>query len=229
MGRQQNRQRQRRVQRRQETRRQQQINVRAEGIGFNSVAFALGALVVLAALGLFFYGATRPSSASAPQSTPTAQVSAAPAVDGVQCNASENLAYHIHQHIALYDNGKYVALPSEIGIPGTEVNPQCYYWIHVHASTPNIIHVESPTKRIYKLGDFFGIWKATQQTAQPAGDAYVKALESAATKGDVTVYLNGKPWTRGYQNVPLKEHAVITVEIGKPIVPPRSFNNWQGT
>ena len=34
---------------------------------------------------------------------------------------------------------------------------QCIYWLHTHAPD-GVIHVESPTERIYTLGDFFDEW-----------------------------------------------------------------------
>jgi hypothetical protein len=152
----------------------------------------------------------------------------APAVDGVQCNASEILAYHIHQHLALYDHGKQVPLPSSIGIPGTENNPTCFYWIHVHALYPNIIHVESPLQKTFNLGIFFDIWKATRNDAVPPGDSYVTKLQAAAAKGQVEAFVNGKAWHGSYRSIPLTAHAVITLEIGKPVVPPQPFTGWNG-
>jgi hypothetical protein len=31
------------------------------------------------------------------------------------------------------------------------------YWLHTHAAD-GIIHIESPIRRIYTLGDFFDVW-----------------------------------------------------------------------
>src|SRR5689334_21097184 len=42
-------------------------------------------------------------------------------VDGIQCGATEQLAYHIHAHLLVYVNGSARALPGGIGIPGTTV------------------------------------------------------------------------------------------------------------
>ena len=35
---------------------------------------------------------------------------------------------------------------------------RCYYWLHTHTND-GVIHVESPTQRLYTLGDFFDIWR----------------------------------------------------------------------
>jgi hypothetical protein len=179
---------------------------------------ALGVGTVILALGVIVYAATRQSGSSQNLARP---------VDGIQCGVAEALVYHIHQHLALYDHGKQLPLPSSIGIPGSEQNATCFYWLHVHALYPNIIHVESPSQKIYTLGNFFDIWQATQSSAIPPGDGYVRRLRAAA-RGEVRVYYNGQLWNGGYRSIPLTAHAVITVELGRPFVPPQPFTNWGG-
>lgn len=194
---------------------------------------AIGVAVVLLVVAALVYEGTHQTAGAPPTATPLMGTpppssSLAPAVDGIQCNAGENLVYHIHQHLALYDHGKQVQVPSEIGIPGGELNPTCFYWIHVHEATPNIIHVESPIHKTFDMGNFFDIWKATRDTTIPPGDAYVTKLAAAAAPGQVTAFYNGKRWSGGYRSIPLTAHAVITVEIGTPVVPPKPFTNWNG-
>lgn len=193
-------------------------------IGPWSIAAGVG-VILLAAAALVF--ASRQGSSSPAPPTPPPQT-AASAVDGVQCGTMEQLAYHIHQHLALYDHGKQVRVPAGIGIPGGELTAACYYWIHVHASTPNIIHVESPIRKTFHLGNVFDIWEATKGDTNPPGDVYVQRLRAAAARGQVHAFYNGKPWHGSYRSIPLTSHAVITVEIGAPVVPPRPFTNWQG-
>jgi len=170
----------------------------------------------------------RSSSATSGTSTPTsiAVGRGGQPVDGIHCNIGEQLAYHIHQHLTLYRDGKQVPVPKDIGIPGGDNNPSCYYWIHVHSVAPGIIHVESPTARVYSLGNLFDIWKATRNDAIPRGEGYPDELAAAAARHDVTVFVQGKLWRKGYRNVLLVDHAVITVEIGKPVVRPPPFSDW---
>ncbi len=226
MGRQQQRKRQ---QRRQQARQQTREQARNPGGSHRRTGWIIaGVILLLLIVGGLAYAATHSksqASGTTPTAAPTSQ-SLAPAVDGIQCGAMEALAYHIHQHIALYDHGKYVPLPYGIGMPGGAATPVCFYWIHVHPQTPNIIHVESPIHKTFNLGDFFDIWKATKSGTTPPGDAYVKHLEAAGSS--VTAFIDGKRWTRDYRTIPLKEHEVITIEIGKPIVPPRPFKAWNG-
>jgi hypothetical protein len=185
-------------------------------------------LLVLIALGIT-YAASRGSSAS-PLTTPLAQTHQT--VDGIQCSGAEQLAYHIHQYVELYDHGKRVQLPADIGIPasppGNEYNARCFYWLHVHAAYPNVIHVESPVAKTFTLGQFFDLWKASRTYTVPAGDAFVLKVRAAAARGALHVFLNGRQWTHDYARVPLKEHNVIAVEIGSPVVQPRPFAQWNG-
>jgi hypothetical protein len=147
-------------------------------------------------------------------------------VHGIECGASEQLAYHIHAHLAVYANGASRTLPGGIGIPGSQVVPtaegpvaaggQCIYWLHTHAPD-GVIHVESPTKRIYTLGDFFAEWH------QP-----LSATRVADASGKVTAVVNGKPWTRSPAAIPLDPHAVIQLSVGSPTVPFKSID-WSQT
>ena len=147
-------------------------------------------------------------------------------VHGIACGASEQLAYHIHAHLLVYANGAPRTLPGGIGIPGSQVVPtaqgpvaaggRCIYWLHTHAPD-GVIHIESPTKRIYTLGDFFAEWH------QP-----LSATRVAGATGKVTAVVDGKPWTRSPAAIPLDPHAVIQLSVGSPTVPFKSIN-WSQT
>jgi hypothetical protein len=147
-------------------------------------------------------------------------------VDGISCGPTEQLAYHIHARLAVFSGGRIYSLPAGVGIPGstageTQYGPvasggQCIYWLHTHTSD-GIIHVESPTQRIYTLGDFFDIWH------QPLTDSRVGNLH-----GRVAAYVNGKPWTQSVRAVPLLPHALIQLDIGEP-TPPLQTVNWSRT
>ena len=41
-------------------------------------------------------------------------------VNGIQCGSKEQLAYHIHAHLTVFDNGQARSLPGGIGIPGSQ-------------------------------------------------------------------------------------------------------------
>ena len=102
-----------------------------------------------------------------PDLAPAATTTQGATVDGVQCAPIEQLVYHIHAHLQVYVDGQPRALPAAIGMVGpvSEQTPygpfygaqQCYYWLHTHASD-GVIHIESPSVRIYTLGNFFDEW-----------------------------------------------------------------------
>jgi hypothetical protein len=148
-------------------------------------------------------------------------------IDGIQCAPLEQLAYHIHTHLQVYVNGQPRALPGAIGIIGpvaqnTAQGPfygasKCIYWLHTHTSD-GIIHIESPTARVYTLGNFFHEWN------QPLTPTQV-----ASAKGKVTAFLNGKLWTKSLATIPLEPHGQIQLDVGTPVVAfaPISFRGTQ--
>src|SRR5918911_4626688 len=74
-------------------------------------------------------------------------------IDGISCQ-SEMLNYHIHAHLTLYKDGKPVPLPANVGIPYSQAiggQHYCLYWLHTHDAS-GVIHIESPTPRLYTLG-----------------------------------------------------------------------------
>jgi hypothetical protein len=140
-------------------------------------------------------------------------------VDGIKCEASEQVAYHIHAHLAIFVDGRLRPVPIGIGIvkPVVQQTPQggfagasqCYYWLHVHAQD-GVIHIESPTQQTYTLGNFFNIWQ------QPLTSTRV-----ATASGPVTAYVNGKPFAGDPNTIPLTAHATIQLDIGSPAVAPQ--------
>jgi hypothetical protein len=147
-------------------------------------------------------------------------------VDGISCAPVEQLVYHIHAHLAVFKDGREYTLPAGVGIPGSTAAPtnygpvatggHCYYWLHTH-TTDGVIHVESPTKRIYTLGNFFDEWR------QP-----LSASRVAGVSGKITAFVNGKFWTKSPRAIPLLPHADIQLNIGEPI-PPLIQIDWSKT
>jgi hypothetical protein len=147
-------------------------------------------------------------------------------VDGITCGPSEQLVYHIHAHLAVFKNGQSYTLPAGIGIPGSRaVNTNqgpiasggsCIYWLHTH-TTDGVIHIESPIKKIYTLGNFFDEWH------QPLSKSQVGTLS-----GRVTAFVNGKQYKKDLRDIPLLPHAVIQLQIGEP-APPLVKIDWSQT
>ncbi|MCC9309491.1 hypothetical protein LN042_20820 [Kitasatospora sp. RB6PN24] len=150
---------------------------------------------------------------------PSSTAAGGQTVDGISCSATEQVAYHIHSHLAVYVNGQSRSIPYGIGIvmpvPTTTPNgvfaqaTNCYYWLHTHASD-GIIHVESPTQSQYTLGQFFDIWQ------QP-----LSATQVGPATGPVTAYVNGKPYTGDPRDITLQPHEDIQLDVGTPTVAPQ--------
>lgn len=159
-----------------------------------------------------------PLQTGAPLASLADAASGAP-VDNIRCEASEQVAYHIHAHLAVLVNGAPRSIPYGIGVVTPEVTQtaqgpfaeatHCYYWLHTHAGD-GIIHVESPTSRQYTLGDFFAIW------GQPLSGQRV-----GPATGTVTAYVSGTRYAGDPRAIVLTEHTDIQLDVGTPIVSPQ--------
>lgn len=147
-------------------------------------------------------------------------------VDGISCDANEQVTYHVHTHLSVYVDGRLRPIPAGIGIVTPMSQPtargpfdaasKCYYWLHVHAQD-GIIHIESPTDRSYTLGDFFDIW------GQP-----LSATQVARFSGHLVVFVNGRRFRGDPADIVLGSHKEIQIDVGSPAVGPKSVR-WAGT
>jgi hypothetical protein len=139
-------------------------------------------------------------------------------IDGIQCQAGEQLAYHIHAHLAIYVNGTARVIPEGIGImpPRTEQNSSegpfvtsgsCLYWLHAHTDD-GIIHIESPTQHIYTLGNWFDIWGI------PLDSSHV-----GPATGTVIAYVNGQRYSGDVRAIPLNADDLIQLDVNKDVAP----------
>jgi hypothetical protein len=138
-------------------------------------------------------------------------------VDGMSCDQQEGAVFHIHQHVAIFDHGKPVAIPARIGIPPHV--PQCIYWLHTHTDD-GVIHVEAPQFRSFTLGEFFDIW-GQPLSATAVGPARVK-------KGQLHAFVDGMRYAGDPRKIELAQHTDITLEAGPPYSKPVLFTNWAG-
>jgi hypothetical protein len=157
----------------------------------------------------------------APALASTATKATGKTVDGISCDTTEQLVFHIHAHLTVFVDGAARQIPAAIGIPGAQAentptgpyiaSGSCFYWLHTHAAD-GIIHIESPVHRTYTLGDFFDIW------GQPLGPDQV-----GPARGPVTAIYNHQVYRGNPRNIPLQKHAQIQLEVGKPLVSPASI------
>lgn len=154
-------------------------------------------------------GSPGPEGVPVPAAAPLASTATAATgrtVDGVSCQKSEGSLFHIHAHLTVIVNGSLRQVPAEIGIPGS-----CLYWLHTHASD-GVIHIESPVRRVFTLGQVFDEW------GQPLSQNRI-----GPALGHVTALYNGKVYLGNPRDIPLKAHSEIQLEVGTPLVAPETF------
>lgn len=140
-------------------------------------------------------------------------------VDGIEGSSHEMLKTHTHSHLALFYNGKRIAIPRGIGIVQPHkvkknfvTGGKGFYWLHTHDAT-GIIHVESPDGREYTLGNLFNIW------GRPLDQKNVAGL-----KGAVQAYVDGKPYDGDVRNIVLGAHTLITLYVGEKTEEPPVYS-----
>ena len=134
---------------------------------------------------------------------------------GLPMLSSEGMAEHIHVHLDVLSDGKAVAVPAEIGIdtihPG--ISP-----LHTHDDS-GVIHIESPVKRQFSLGEFFTEWGVSLSANNIGG------LRTTDGK-TVRVYVNGQPRTGDPAAILFNQHDEIALIYGTPQAnetPPASY------
>jgi hypothetical protein len=144
------------------------------------------------------------------------------AVDGIRCETNEQVLFHIHAHLTVFVDGKARAIPFGVGIApplSGDNTPQgafvtsgtCFTWLHTHAAD-GIIHIESPVRRTYTLGEFFDVW------GQP-----LSSLRVGPAHGKVTAFVNGSVYTGEPRGIKLQAHAQVQLDVGTPLIAPESI------
>lgn len=186
-----------------------------------TVSRILGAATIVAAAGWFVFAALTQGQQtsrvgvgpSARQGHPGAAVPGGPFVGQVGCNHNEQITYHVHAHLSVYDAGKPVTIPAYIGF---NFNHDCLYWLHTH-DTSGVIHIESPRAIRPTLGTFFRVWRKPL-TAGRVGPTHLRPGQS------VKVYVDQKPYFGNPSRIVLGRHTDVQIDIGPPFPPPRGFD-----
>ena len=165
-----------------------------------------------------------PPLESGPNLAPTGAPAPGTSVDGIACQSGEQLLFHIHARLTIFVNGHSEKVPYGVGIADPQVEQSargpvvaggsCFSWLHTHAAD-GIVHIESPVQRTFTLGNFFDVW------GQPLSSSQV-----GPAAGQVTAIVNNKVWLGDPRDIPLKAHAQIQLEVGKPLVAPVQISNW---
>ena len=121
---------------------------------------------------------------------------------GLNALSQEQLAFHIHQHLDVFVDGK--RLPG--GVPqGIGINDDSYITeLHTH-SADGIIHVESARKLDFTLGQFLAEW-----------GVFLDGRCIGAYCNGLKWYVDGVRQAGNPQRLVLKEHQEIAIVVGKP-------------
>jgi hypothetical protein len=131
-------------------------------------------------------------------------------IDGIRCDTMEGAVEHIHSHLQIFNRGRAVEVPAQIGIMQIA---GCLYWVHTHAAD-GVIHIEAPTVRTFTLGEFFDIWGQNLSRSQ-AGDVHAPRAHS------LHVTVNGRTWNGDPRAIPLRDREEIVIQNGPPFGSPR--------
>jgi hypothetical protein len=158
------------------------------------------------------------SAAPASQSRAAAGQGQLPDVNGISCDALEATIFHIHAHVAIFVNGAEQVIPFGVGIgqpwqvsdsaEGPFVDDgTCFYWLHTHTED-GVVHIESPVRRTFTLGDFFAVWQVP-----------LSANQMGPIQGSVIAYVNGSKVDGDPSDIPLTQHAQIQLDSGQDVAP----------
>lgn len=135
-----------------------------------------------------------------PWSAPT-DAAAAMRAAGLPMLSHEGTVEHIHAHLDVRVNGQSVDVPAMIGIDRRGISP-----VHTHDST-GVIHIESPVKQAFTLGEFFTEWDVGLSTDSIGG------LQAGDGK-TLRAFVNGKPTTGNPAALPINAHDEIVLIYG---------------
>jgi NAD(P)-dependent dehydrogenase (short-subunit alcohol dehydrogenase family) len=137
-----------------------------------------------------------------PWPAPT-DASAAVAAAGLPMLRREGNVEHIHTHLDVLVNGAPVTVPANIGI---DMSRRAISPLHTHDAS-GVIHIESPVRRPFSLGEFFSEWlvslSADNTGGLRAGDGKV-----------VRVFVNGAQQGGNPGAIMLRTHDEVAVVYG---------------
>jgi predicted small secreted protein len=191
-------------------------------------AAVLAGAVTLAACGSDSKGGAGSTSSATDNKPAAASVSwPAPADASAQVKAAglpmlgqEGQVLHIHSHLDVFVDGKAVTVPAEIGIDEAEqqISP-----LHTH-DTSGVVHIESPVKRDFTLGQFMTEWNV------PISKDTLGPLKTGGGN-ELHVYVNGKEQAGDPSALTLVAHDEIAIVYGSPadkVQVPASYNWPEG-
>ncbi|MFD0328188.1 hypothetical protein ACFQZC_08120 [Streptacidiphilus monticola] len=139
--------------------RRNRLLVRA-GLGAAALAVVGGGIAIAADRGSSSGSGSAAGTGAARWAVP-ADASVAVTSAGLPMLSTEGTVLHLHTHLDVYVDGKQVQVPAEIGIDQAtqQISP-----LHSH-DTSGVIHIESPEKKDFTLGQFLKEWQVPSPPA----------------------------------------------------------------
>jgi hypothetical protein len=131
-------------------------------------------------------------------------------VGGLNCGLRSNA--YTYTHLSIYQNGRLLTVPANIGTVGPTMTAQtgCAYPLHT-VDASGKIRMDTTTGASYTLGQFFAIWGETLGASNVAG----------LSGSPVTIYVNDGGALSQYKGDPaslvLPPHGEVTIMTGTPL------------
>ncbi|HEV7185082.1 MAG TPA: hypothetical protein VGN33_11345 [Leifsonia sp.] len=160
-----------------------------------------------------------PTSAKGAESAPPWAAPSDPAARakaaGLGMLSSEGTVEHIHSHLSVTVDGKAETVPALLGIDeqGGQISP-----LHTHDTT-GIVHIESPVKATFTLGQVFTEWDVALAPGR-IGDY------SSGSGDTVTTFVDDKAVTGDPAAITLADHEdidIVVTKAGTKATPPPAF------
>ncbi|MCX5381784.1 hypothetical protein [Streptomyces sp. NBC_00083] len=133
-----------------------------------------------------------------------ADPSAAARAAGLEMMSAEGMVQHTHTHLDVLVDGRPVTVPAAIGIdlPRRLISP-----LHTH-DTSGVIHVESPKRADFTLGQFMAEWRV------PLAEDRIGGLHAGPGRR-LRAYVNGRAVAGNPAAIVLREHDEIALVLTK--------------
>lgn len=149
-----------------------------------------------------------PTSSAAPTADPSA--TGFPTIDGLACDPSEQVTYHVHAHLNIRVAGQLETIPGDVGRRTT-----CLYWLHTHQPL-GVIHIEAPRRTDFTLGQFFDVWGKPLDPTR-VGDWAVPPGSR------IWVFVDRKPVEVDPRSVQLTNLEAIELQVGPAALEPLPY------
>lgn len=170
--------------------------------------------------------APEPSSGQPPWPRPDDTIALARRAD-IAPDRKEYLTYHIHAHLDVFVNGRAVTVPAALGIevsdPGVKTfkeagkateyggieqcDEACIAPLHTHDES-GVVHIESPERADYRLGQFFELWNVRFTPRCVGGYCRPRA--------PIAVFVDGRRLRRDPGDLVFEDGQEVAIVIGSP-------------